>query len=787
MLSAKLGPCRDLDSATNAYDELKEATSYIDQHGRLDFSGIGDVSPRLAALRPSGMHLLPDELLVVKQTLSTILTLKGLAADPVRLAYPLLSRSLDSLKTPASVYEELDRVIDDKGRIRDDASFELREIRKSLNGLRKSARKTLEAMISDETVRESLHDDFFTIREDRYVLCVKAASQSRFPGIVHGRSATGATYFIEPFSIVESNNRAAILKKEEAAEEIKILKRATLSVLEEKEVILEDLEIVYSLDLIQAKALFKCHINGVVPALKKGGRVNIPEARHPIMVFKELRLADGQSLSTEGRAGRVVPVDVILEADKSVLVVSGANAGGKTVSLKTLGLLTLMGLCALPVPAGADTELVFFEKIYADIGDRQNITEDLSTFSAHLKRTSVILENAGPSTLVLIDEIGAGTDPSEAGALALSVLQALSDKGAKTVVTTHLNLLKAKAESDASFENASVVFDEATLRPKYRLKYGMPGASFGLTVAESYGIPASVIESARAMLGGSEGAFIDAMKVIEQEKERAVTLTEKLREAQADKEKALKRLRDDRAKLLSGARKKVELIVDEARGEIRTIVEKVKAQSKADLDAAVVTASAAASTAGLATASLKQVSNVGLAVTSTFESKRTEYVPSPGDSVIISGSGVRGTVLKVDRGKRRAQVGPGNLKVWSPWTGLACKGVGAAVVNDIRSDKKTVDRKSKEAAFYTVDADTEAVSSVLLLGMRAEEAIKKVSRIIDNAHLQGLDRVTLIHGIGTGRLKKALHEYLKTNRLVRSFEAGDPMLGAQGSTIVEIL
>ncbi|MEE9613422.1 MAG: endonuclease MutS2, partial [Thermodesulfobacteriota bacterium] len=510
-----LRPGTDRSGIEEAFAELTEMGSVLKASGPLPFDGIRDIGPLLSAPAPEGAYFTPPELFDIKETIEAISRIKSLVDRSFSRAFPVTSSRIGTLSDHKALRGELSRVLDEKGHIRDEASAKLREIRGEVLSSRERGRAVLEKLTGSRELSGVFTDEISTIRDDRYVLLVKAGRHAELPGVVHGRSASGATYFVEPFQVVELNNRIAILKKEEKTEEVKILKAATARVIEERDIIMADLSATARLDLAQAKALFKEHIQAVVPLIKEGGEVKLTGARHPLLVFKELK-----------RGAPVVPVDIRLRPGSSVLVISGANAGGKTVALKTLGLLSLMAQTGLAIPAEEGSELNLFNNVFSDIGDRQDIAEDLSTFSAHLKRLGEILEAVSPPTLVLVDEIGVGTDPAEGGVLALAMLETLSERGATTVVTTHLNILKARAQTDPAFENAAVEFDEETTRPRYKLGYGVPGPSLGLSVARNYGIPDGVIKRAREMLEGDEGEFIRSVRALEEEKGEVRALRE---------------------------------------------------------------------------------------------------------------------------------------------------------------------------------------------------------------------------------------------------------------------
>ncbi|MCC6502714.1 MAG: Smr/MutS family protein, partial [Deltaproteobacteria bacterium] len=601
----------------------------------------------------------------------------------------------------------------------------------------------LESIAIDKDTKEYLQEDIISIRDDRYVLAIKAGVHAGFQGVVHGRSGSGSTYFMEPIALVELNNKVAILKKEEKTEEIEILKAATAKVSLQRDFLLADIEIAAAIDVIQSKALFGRATGGIVPEIRERGEVRLLSALHPILVFKEKR---GET--------RAIPIDIVIPEDRGVLVISGANTGGKTVALKTLGLLTLMALSALPIPVAEGSAIVAFRELFSDIGDRQDITASLSTFSAHVKRMGGFLENAAEGSLVLIDEIGAGTDPSEGGAFALAALETLRERGARIIITTHLNLLKAHAQVDRNYLNASVEFDEKTLRPLYRLRYGVPGPSLGLSIAQSLGIPEEVIKRAHGYIKEKEGAFIESIRILEEEKEAARKLRERLALLEVQRDKALERLRQDRAVMVERARRNIDGMVEKAGEEIRVSISKFRAEGKAST--------------GKRTAS--EVIKAGERLKERLGHKKERYVPKKGEKVSLSGSSTKGTVITVDTDGKRAEVMVGSLKVWAPWDKLEKRG--------------GVEPKPSQG--ISLSADMDIASTLNIIGMRVDEAMPFVTRFLDNAHSSGLASVEIVHGVGTGALSRAIEEFLKGNPIVRSFHHAGQARGGAGVTVVEL-
>ena len=739
-----LRPSGDALQITEGYRELKEAILLLNRHGGPPLFDIYDIGGLLTGLK-KGAYMLPDELLKIKKTIGCLLSLKKFPKDLSLKSnsFPIITEKMDSISAPASLHQRLTGVLDDRGGIKDDATGNLLKIRNSIASSREKSRIIIEEMVKDRSLKASLQDELFTIRDDRFALCIKASHHAHFPGVILDRSSSGATYFFEPFRIVEINNRITILKEEEKEEELEILKEVSLLLFMEKEGLLNDLATAAWLDFVFAKARFKSHIKGVIPEVKGDGGVKFTGARHPLLVFKERK-----------GGGSVTPVDLVMDEAKKILVISGANTGGKTVALKTMGLLSLMAHSSLPVPA-EEAGIAVFGKIFACIGDRQDIRDNLSTFSAHIKRLSLIIgeiiKAPEQKTLVCIDEIGAGTNPEEASVLSLAILEALKEKGAYVAVTTHLALLKAHAQSDASFENVSVEFDEKTLKPLYTLRYGLPGKSMGLNIAGSYGMPHDIIERAKNRLKAGGCASVEGLFKMEEEIGKIKDLRERLSKIEEKRQNALARIRDERNTLLENARRKVESIVEKAESRIRTLVESARASIPSIHD-------------------IQEIKKVKERVLPLLDPERINYRPVAGDFAEITGSGKSGVILRVDEAKKTCEVLIGNIKVL-----VSLKRLKKAKTNGNGEKRKVY--QELQAPYAT---------TLNLKGMRAEAAIKEVERFVDTAHSSGIETVELVHGIGTGALMKALHEYLGGNPLVKGFRCKDPLLGKVGVTVVEI-
>jgi DNA mismatch repair protein MutS2 len=741
-LIGALAPLADADSIEEAYAELRELTALINSSGRLPLAGVADLRPLLSRAVPVGAYYLPDELQLIGATLIALFRLKSVLDAGMKRRYPRLSVRFEAFSNQGALSEEIGRILDDKGHIADDASVELKRIRREIISVRGRARSILDSLLKDKSTADLLQEELVTIREDRYVLMVKAERHRELGGVVHGRSATGQTYFIEPFSLVEINNTLAILKKDEGAEEIRILKAVTALVVEGRDLILSDLVAAGHLDTLAARALFADDIKGIIPALKSAGSVKLVKARHPLLALKELR-----------GGVEAVPVDIIIDEGCRVLVISGANTGGKTVALKTLGLLTLMALSAIPIPAGDGAEVVIFESIFADIGDRQDIIESLSTFSAHIKRINGFFDGAGPGSLVLIDEIGVGTDPVEGAALALAVLETFKERGALSVVTTHLNLLKAHGQADPGYENASVAFDEGSLKPLYNLSYGVPGQSLGLSIARSLGMDAELIGRARGYIDVDEGAFVESVKALEDKREELDGIVRSTKALEEKRAELVDGLRDKRGVFLEKAKVRLDGLVNEAAREIKEVMKEFKAQKSAAPTSKVIE-------------KIKEIEAKAIGGLGRSES----YVPVVGAHVKIKGSSSTGVVLSVNPSEGKAELMVGSLKVW---------------VDTKKLSQGSAKPRSKPQG-VNINADIEVATRINIVGKRVPEAIKLLTRFMDNAYANGLESVEVVHGVGTGRLASAVKDFMAECAFVKSFRHGDSALGGGGVTLVEL-
>ena len=743
----ELGPMTELVAIDIAFKGFIEVSEIIKTSGRLPVAGASDIRPLIERLGPQGAYLFPEELQLIQSNIQTARQLNGALNPATVKLYPLTWAQIEGLSDTAYLGRVLERVLDNRGGLKDGASPELYRIRREIRDNKERARNVLEEISTGKKYQEYIQDDFITIRDDRYCLAIRAEKHSYVDGVIHGRSASGATYFIEPIALVELNNRLNILKRDAQSEEIAILKAVSVDVAAASPGLLSDLGIIGWVDAAQAKADFATALRARVPLVKTEGAVRFINARHPLLLLKEL---------STGVVGKVVPVDIKIPEGCRTLVISGANTGGKTVALKTLGLLTLMALSGIPIPVDEGSEAIIFSDIFSDIGDRQDIIASLSTFSAHVKRIKDFLEKARSGTVVLIDEIGSGTDPSEGGAFALAVIERLMKQGATTIVTTHLNLIKAHAQTHAEFLNASVEFDEATMHPLYMLHYGVPGASLGLSIAEGLGIDKAIIESAREKVMDKEGAFMESVRGIEAEREEIRALRDRLDRQAVLRDKALVRLRAERGEIRRKAKEKVEKLIIKAREEMRAAIDKAAKE-------------------GRKSASSKVIDRIGAETIHVLGKAQvvSSYTPAEGDRVSLIGTKTKGVVMRIDEAAKKVEVGVGSLKLWTTFDKIEKRASG-------------MQSADKQAAARVSVSEVEAAGTLKLIGMRVESALDELQKFMDNAHASGLRMVEIIHGLGTGAMSKAVTEYLRSCPFVERYYHGPPERGGAGVTVAEL-
>ncbi len=749
-----------------------EATQLESTVGGLQFGGIRDIGVALERAQVQGI-LSGDELLDIATTLAGARRLRRQidAQDDL----PVLQDLVSELTTFPELEQEIHRCIDDRGKVADRASDKLAGVRQQLKVARDRIYTKLQRIIQRQggAVQESL----ITQRSDRFVIPVKADRKDAIPGIVHDVSTSGATLYVEPHSVVDNGNKRRALRKEEEVETERIRQQLTYQVAE----VLPDLEhlmiTVVRLDLAAARARYGLWMDGNAPRFVEKEQITLRHLKHPLLLWQQKK----------EQKGTVVPTDLVIRPDLRVVAITGPNTGGKTVTLKTLGLAALMAKVGMFVPAREPVELPWFDSVLADIGDEQSIEQSLSTFSGHVKRIGRILDALGESSeengeksansLVLLDEVGAGTDPSEGSALAIALLKHLADRTRLTVATTHYGELKSLKYEDDRFENASVEFDDVKLAPTYRLLWGIPGRSNALSIARRLGLRESVLNQAKQQMSGKDediNQVIEGLEAQRQRQERRAEEAEKL-VAKAEKfykevEARAQSLRDREDKLKRQQEKDVETALLHARAEVAKVIRDLQKGGQTGQDAQK------------ATETLNAIEEKRLPTgkhPAKVKSTGLGYRPKVGDRVRLSSLGGQlADVLEETDNDNRVVVRFGIMKMTVDLSDIeSLKGEKAEVVEKPPKAQPMVKTPPPEAPMVKMESNT-----VDLRGMRVVEAESVMEEAI--AHANG--PLWLIHGHGTGKLRHGVHEYLKTHPQIKSFEMADQVDGGKGVTVAKI-
>jgi DNA mismatch repair protein MutS2 len=649
--------------------------------------------------------------------------------------------------------------VDHEGNIRDNASSALASIRKERRKLEAGIQKRLEEMTREPSVSVFLQDDFITKRAGRWVIPVRMDSKGQVAGVVHDISKSGETAFIEPLAIIHLSNELENLAAEEKAEELRILRAISAMIREKADGVAAEFAIIVHLDMLNCIAQFAEHLHMEVPEIREVGMIRLVRARHPLLMLSYLK--------TEGEE-RVVPLDLHLGTDDTIMVITGSNAGGKTIAIKTVGLLLCMALSGMPVPASSASVFPMVELLLVDMGDEQSIENNLSTFSAHVRNIAKILGTADERALVLIDELGTGTDPDEGTALACAVLKELKTKGCFVLATTHLVGIKGFVHRTAGMLNASMEFDKTTLTPLYRLRTGEPGQSHALEIAQKYGLPEQVICSAREMLGGNKVELDALMADLNQKRAeyerllREMALREEdIRSREQATEKKIAEAAAKQKEILAGAYKESREVIADTRRQMRDELESLGKIEKKELQER-----------------LREVEQKQKAVSEKLAEYEHDDSPplrvgdiSVGDKVFVKSLGYDGTVSGIMEKVNRIKVISGSKEVLVP-------------VADVRL-KKGREVAERENKHLPLSAPDEMVPSrISLVGTRVDEALSRLEPFLNHAALAGFREAVIIHGVGTGALKRAVREHLTGHPLVKAFRSGDQSEGGAGVTIV---
>jgi len=745
-------PLSGREEIARRFGMVEEIRNLTAQGVPLRISAFEDVAPILEKLRPVGAVLAPLELVSFLPLLHT------LAAVAAQMGYrtdiPLLREIAGSITGFPDILDPLDRSLDSEGNILDSASRLLFDLRARKRTLTARIRKRLEEIVRERDISVFLQDDFVTQRGGRWVIPVRMDSKGQVPGVVHDVSNSGETAFMEPLEIIGLANELENLTAEEKVEEIRILREICGWIREDAGEIASQQATLVHLDVLNSIALFADCLDARAPEIGDTLTLRLVRARHPILLL----------LQREGSASRIVPLDLALGGDDSVMVITGPNAGGKTIALKTAGLLLLMALSGIPVPADDSSVFPLIDNLLADIGDEQSIENSLSTFSAHVANISGILGRTGEGSVVLLDELGTGTEPVQGAALACSVLQELQEAGALVIATTHLTDIVGFVHRRDGMVNASMEFDRETLTPLYRLKKGEPGQSHALEIARRYGLPDAVIERAHGMMGRMESEFhslLDDLKAQRLKYDETLNDLGRRERILADQERLL-------AERCAGWDRERRDSLEKAYRESKEIVAAVKREVNGVLEEAKRERSRT---------SMKKLVTVEERVEEKLREFDIESYLSidqvhEGDKVFVRSIGFDAAVRMVDPKTNRIRLYAAgkDLEV-----GLADIGrrTGVAPKPAKRARRKDVEREETPLQLH-------------LIGLRVEDALKKLEPFLNHASLDGIAEVRIVHGKGTGALMRGVREYLDGHPLVESFRDGEPFEGGGGATVVRI-
>lgn len=748
--------------------ETDEAVSVIMHKGALPLGGIRDVK-RHARYAEKGGVLSMGELLEVMHSLRAAREVQEFLDDDVLGEIPALRAYMEVIAPQPRLEQHIDSCIESEEEMKDGASPLLRDIRRKITQQREAARSKINAMVSSGASRDLLQDTVVAMRDGRFVLPVKQENRAKFPGIIHDRSATGATLFIEPQAIVNINNEIRELELKEQEEIRRILGVLSGETGTAARFLITNQKYLTRLDVIFAKAKMSVQYGGSAARVSKKGIIDIRRGRHPL-------------LDPE----KAVPLDIYCGKNYRTLVITGPNTGGKTVTLKTVGLMMLMHQSGMHVPAGPGTYLPIMKQIFADIGDEQSIEQSLSTFSSHMKNIVEIIAGADSRTLVLLDELGAGTDPTEGAALAIAILDWLKERGCMTFATTHYSELKKYAISTEGVENASMEFNVETLSPTYRLTIGTPGKSNAFEISKKLGLDEEIIDYARNILGTEEVEFEKIISAIEEdrtvaeaERDRAMTLKEKLRRQEEELERRKHNAEERRRKMLDKARQEAFDIVAEARAFAEDVKQELKELQQEAREQGRLPQEQTSHRQQVIRRKLRQKSDeyreVFEPAVNAKPASRDEL--AVGDRINLVTMGQKGIVASLPDDKDNLFVQIGNMKLkvkLSDITKIDRHGV-----------QKTFEKKNNYSSMYT-HKTMNIETSINVVGKVLDDAIMEVDKYLDDAYLAGLPQVTIIHGRGTGTLRKGLQQLCRRHAHVAEFHTGGFHEGGDGVTVVSL-
>jgi len=728
----------------------------------LKLSPFSDLAGLIAKVRPEGAVLEAVELSGFLPVLSVLADLSLQLVGRTDLAF--LHELTSHLTGFPHILKTLRRSIASDGRILDTASSMLSELRGKVRRLEGRIRQRLEEMVLDKGLSVFLQDDFITQRSGRWVIPVRMDSKGQVPGVVHDVSKSGETAFIEPLAVINLSNELENLIAEQKAEEIRILRNISSMIRNEAYELEQEYGTLVYLDVLYCIVALADHLEMNIPQISASGTISLMNARHPLLSL---------TLDKTSGARQVIPLDVHLGGDTTVMVITGSNAGGKTIAIKTIGLLLVMALAGMPVPADSSSTFPFVDHLLIDIGDEQSIENSLSTFSAHISHISEILKQADSRSLVLIDELGTGTDPDEGAALACAVLKEIRQSGSLVFSTTHLTDIKGFVYRTEGMTNASMEFDQKTLTPLYRLRMGEPGQSHALEVARKYGLPDSIIDSAKGLLGGIKvelDSLIADLTEKRAQHEKALSELERQHSETEQKKRQLEEMLSNAAaqknEMLAKTYREALEIITETKRQMHALLDELKKQGRAKGREIIKQAEGAQE---LVAAKLREHDDYA----------RTPSVDEiiEGDEVFVKSLGHDAPVLEVNLKNQRVKVQARGMEIELSMSDI-----------EYKRGKSADSKKGVPDVGLLSEAREESLSSILnLVGLRVDEALSRLEPFLNHASLGGLSEVTVIHGIGKGLLLKAVREHVKGHPLVKNFRRGDLSEGGNGVTVIAMV
>ncbi|MBS9776047.1 MAG: endonuclease MutS2 [Fusobacterium sp.] len=744
-----LEPYKDLSALNNELKAVKDFMDLLNFDGGFEARGLKNICTLLDKIKLIGTYLDAEELWDINFNLRTMRVFKNRIDELGK--YKHLKETIGELPNLRVVEDIISKTVNNEKEIKDDASLDLRDIRLHKKTLSLNIKRKFEDLFEEASLSKCFQEKIITERDGRMVTPVKLDFKGQIKGIEHDRSASGQTVFIEPLSIVALNNKMRELESKEKEEIRKILLRIAELLRNNREDIIKTGEKILYLDLLNAKSMYGVEQDCSIPTINNKEALYLERARHPFI-----------------EKDKIVPLTFEIGKDYNILLVTGPNTGGKTVALKTAGLLTLMALSGIPIPASENSRVGFYEGVFADIGDEQSIEQSLSSFSAHLKNVKEILENISKNSLVLLDELGSGTDPTEGAAFAMAVIDYLNERKCKSFITTHYGQVKAYAYNEEGIETASMEFNSDTLSPTYRLLVGIPGESNALTIAHRFGIPEIIISKAKEYISEDNKKIEKMIENIKNKSQELDELKEKLshleEETKKDRERAKQeaiRIEREKNEIIKKAYEEAEKMMNDMRAKASALVEKIQSEENKKEDAKKLQKNL-----NMLSTALREEKNKTVQVANKVKRKVNFKA---GDRVFVKSINQFASILKINTSKETVSVQAGILKLVVPYDEI-----------------KIVEEKKQKVYNVNTHKKSAVKSEIDLRGKMVDEAIYELETYFDRATLNSYTEVFVIHGKGTGALREGILKYLKTSKYVKSYRIGGHGEGGLGCTVVTL-